>query len=106
MSERGKHGVCHSSDPGGTGFVQQNACSEVAISSFSRSGADGLATTDATARVQHHHQEHPREAQVETRRRRGQSMYDVCEVFSPARVVEAAEKIGWKGGWSLDLSKK
>ena len=39
-------------------------------------------------------------------RQRGESMYDVCEVFSPARVVKEAGKIGLKGGWSLDLLEK
>ena len=49
LSEREKHGVFHSSDPGSTGFVQQNACSEVAISSFSRSSSFRLVGTDEVA---------------------------------------------------------
>ena len=40
FSERGKYGVFHSSDPGSTGFVQQNACSEVAISSDDYASSD------------------------------------------------------------------
>ena len=31
--------------------------------------------------------------------------YDVCEVFSPARISEMASKQGLRGGWSLDLSQ-
>ena len=35
--------------------------------------------------------------------RRG--LYDVCEVFSPPRISFAAERLGLRGGWSLDLSQ-
>ena len=30
--------------------------------------------------------------------------YDICELFSPARVTKAAAAAGLRGGWSLDLN--
>ena len=38
------------------------------------------------------------------RQRKRSSMYDICEVFSPARVVKIASLQGLKGGWSLDVA--
>ena len=36
--------------------------------------------------------------------KRRESVYDVCEVFSPARTAALASKHGLRGGWSLDIA--
>ena len=46
-----------------------------------------------------------RQPHPETSNHRRGSRFDVCEVFSPARVALTAEKSGLRGGWSLDLSQ-
>ena len=77
---------------------------------FLRSTADGRARTDEIARGGDKHEHPMRDPHFETSARdsknRKGSRYDVCEVFSPARVAEAARRQGLRGGWSLDLSQR
>ena len=67
---------------------------------FGNSGsvAFGLARTDEEARVEEKHEDLDKRTHSETQ-------FDVCEIFSPARVCEEARKCGLKGGFSIDLAE-
>ena len=83
--------------PGKSVFMQPNAPRSDSISQCSRSGADGRATTDETARNGVHVQDPVREPHCRNpkgNRCKRQSTYDVCEIFIPARVVTAANELG------------
>ena len=69
------------------------------------SDPDGLAIAEDGSPGNSYHEDAKRQPHSETSRHRLVSRFDVCEVFSPARVSVAAGKRGLRGGWSLDLSQ-
>ena len=77
--------------------------SQVRKDNPSRSVADGLAHTDETARGGVYDDDPKGAPKVETSKR---SRYDVCEVFSPARLTRRTSAHRLRGGWSLDLSQR
>ena len=95
--------------PGNTGFAQPNDVLETTFSFILRCTSIGHRRTDEGCPV------NPRSksddgskataGHAETRRQ-GTSTYDVCKVFSAARVTTAAREIGWTSGWALDFSMK
>ena len=91
------------SNTGSTGFVQPGAPQRASFSSTMWSGADGLAAAEEETRGTYNIQDEVRQPHSETEGKKT-SNYDICEVFSPARVVTAGVDYGWRGGWSLDLS--
>ena len=70
-----------------------------------RSDANGLACADDGSPGSYNNEHAVRQPYPETSKKRSTSRYDVCEVFSPARVSATAKKHGLRGGWSLDLSQ-
>ena len=94
-----KHGVLETPIAGSIGFVQQMGVPEGKISSFSGSvvvlpHADEAGGAETRAGKK----EPVLKSAV------GESVFDVCEVFSPPRICEAASQTGLRGGWSLDVS--
>ena len=74
------------------------------VKDLSRSATDGRVRTDEKAWGRVKVQDPSRGPRFETSR--CASRYDVCEIFSPARIVREAEMQGLRGGWSLDLSQR
>ena len=76
-----------------------------------RSSPSGRRSTDdgSPVRLQKNDQESKKAAgHVETcearQLRKSQGVYDVCEVFSPARLTAQCAKFGLRGGWALDVA--
>lgn len=83
------------------------ACPVSHLGHGTRSEADahGLSCADDGSPGNLQKEDVSKQPRPETSDRRSTGRYDVCEVFSPARVSLAAEKRSLREGWSLDLSQ-
>ena len=91
--------------------MQQKCFGEGINSTISRSTPNGHRSADdgCPARQQGNNQERKKAAghaeTFENRRARvSRGTYDVCEVFSPARLTARCGRLGLKGGLALDVS--